>query len=194
MPSTPPRLGNKPSLPPFTCLLHAFWFWFGFFIFYSSPHFTSASSAWGLEPSWQKLKKFGREHNWQTGLHSLTKQTKVKAIPTLQGSHPKDNTNRNSLTSNSKHPRLKRVWSGFLQEKVRSHMNMGLLSKNWKRHWRGTNTWQKGLIVQTILTLGSVYPLVPRSLTSPDIMCLKAPPASCQAAIPSTLQVLCFRK
>lgn len=113
LPSTPLRLGSKPPLlPTFTSLLHVFW---GFFIFYSSPHFTPASSAWGLEPSWQKVKKFRREHTWQTGLPSLTKQTKLKAIPTLQASHPKDNANRNSLASNSKHPRLKGVWLGFLQ-------------------------------------------------------------------------------
>lgn len=158
---------------------------FVFFFLISSPYFTPSSSAWGLGPSWQKLK-FRREHTWQTGLPSLTKQTKLKAIPTSQASHPKDNTNGNSLPSNSKHPRLKGgvTWLSWVEvltsPEVRSHVNMGLLSRNWKRHWRGTNTWQKGLIAQTTLTLGSVYPLVPSSLLSPNIpICLKAPPASC---------------
>lgn len=168
---------------PITCVLVLFWV-SGFFLI-SSPYFTPSSSAWGLGPSWQKLK-FRREHTWQTGLPSLTKQTKLKAIPTSQASHPKDNTNRNSLPSNSKHPRLKGgvTWLSWVEvltsPEVRSHVNMGLLSRNWKRHWRGTNTWQKGLIAQTTLTLGSVYPLVPSSLLSPNIpICLKAPPASC---------------
>lgn len=92
-------------------------FLFCYFVFYSSPHFTPAFSASGLGPRWQKLKKFRREHTWQTGLPSPTKQTKLKAIPTSQASHPKDNTNRNNLASNSKHPLLKGVWLGFLQQK-----------------------------------------------------------------------------
>lgn len=183
---------------PFTCLLHVFlhvfWFCLGFGFFFLA-HLTSHLP---LQPEgWDQVGKGWRERTWQTGLPSLTKQTKLKAIPTSQASHPKDNTNRNSLASNSKHPRLKGgvTWLSSVEvltsPEVRSHMNMGLLSRNWKRHWRGTNTWQKGLIAQTTLTLGSMYPLVPSSLLSPNIpICLKAPPASCQAATPSTLQVL----
>lgn len=101
LPSTQPRTSSKPPPLPNSQVYSMYFGGVGYFYFYSSPHFTPVSLAWGLGLSWQKLK-FRREHTQQTGLPSLTKQTKLKAIPTLQASHPKDNINRNSLASNSK--------------------------------------------------------------------------------------------
>lgn len=73
---------------------------------------------------------------------------------------------------------------------VRSHTNMAFIIKEQKealkRHQHLTKSSHS-----PNHTLGSVYPLVPSSLTSPNIpIRLKVPPASCQAAAPWMLQVL----
>lgn len=73
---------------------------------------------------------------------------------------------------------------------VRSHTNMGFIIKEQKealkRHQHLTKRSHS-----PNHTLGSVCPLVPSSLPSPNIpIHLKVPPASCQAATPWMLQVL----
>lgn len=82
---------TKILLPPIHKPAPHVWFWFWFFFFLnSSPHFTPASPAWGLRPSWQKLEELRRENTWQTGLSFSHQTNQAQCNSHLAGNTPKE--------------------------------------------------------------------------------------------------------
>lgn len=86
VPSTPPRFYKNPP-PPIHKPAPRVWFWV---FLNSSPHFTPASPAWGLRPSWQKLEELRRENTWQTGLSFSHQTNQAQCNSHLAGNTPKE--------------------------------------------------------------------------------------------------------
>lgn len=88
--STPPRFYKNPPPPHSQACSTCVVLILIFFFLNSSPHFTPASPAWGLRPSWQKLEELRRENTWQTGLSFSHQTNQAQCNSHLTGNTPKE--------------------------------------------------------------------------------------------------------
>lgn len=189
---------TKILLPPIHKPAPHVWFWFLFFFFLnSSPHFTPASPAWRLRPSWQKLEELRRENTWQTGLSFSHQTNQAQCNSHLAGNTPKEQHKQKQACKQQEASKIEERDLALLSRGsfnlLQGQIPHELIIKRTERGIEEAPTPDKEVSAQATLTLGSVWPLVPSSLPSPNFLSVYT------SLLPSSdpfhvTGALCFRK